>query len=322
MPDPSLRPLPLGPMPVASAAATGARGGVSLPRERRPAPPRGGRDGGDSAPGADGTAPEDDNPFAPPPEGAPDRPWEPRTPPGGRGEGGRGDDGEDARGRGSSPWGSQWSDNQPGRAPGGGFGDRPGRRPQGGPGGGPEGPQGQRGGPRWDPKDPAQRRARYALLGGMWAFFFALFGWRYPALLLGALALYWSISSLRAAPRTPDPTAPQQDPRPGVAPPPGDGTASGADAQAQTPAARAPGAPGPAAQPPGAPGSGAKPQTTAAVSGLVTAALALAIVAATFAAQLVYRDYYTCVNDALTNSAKHSCEQHLPSQLRSVLGEP
>jgi hypothetical protein len=51
---------------------------------------------------------------------------------------------------------------------------------------------------RWDPTDPAQRRARYALLSGMWAFFFVLFGWSYVALLLGALALYWGISALRA----------------------------------------------------------------------------------------------------------------------------
>jgi ABC-type Fe3+ transport system permease subunit len=51
---------------------------------------------------------------------------------------------------------------------------------------------------RWDPTDPSQRRARYALLCGMWAFFFALFSWPYVALLLGALALYWGISALRA----------------------------------------------------------------------------------------------------------------------------
>jgi hypothetical protein len=134
----------------------------------------------------------------------------------------------------------------------------------------------------------------------MWAFFFSLFGWRDLALLLGALALYWGISSLRAKARRTDPVA-----------------ASGAAAQQA-----AGGAPGPAAAGSGpayGPRSGAKPQTTAAVSGLVTASLALAMVAGTFTAQLVYSDYYTCVNDALTTSAKHSCDRLLPKELRAIL---
>jgi ABC-type Fe3+ transport system permease subunit len=130
---------------------------------------------------------------------------------------------------------------------------------------------------RWDPTDPAQRRARYALLCGMWAFFFALFSWPYVALLLGALALYWGVSALRAKPRTPDPDSPTPE---------------------QT----------------------GRPQTTAAVSGLVTASLALALVAASFTAQLVYRDYYTCTTDALTQEARQSCSDLLPEELRGLLG--
>ncbi|MCX4906005.1 hypothetical protein [Streptomyces sp. NBC_00878] len=223
--------------------------------------------------------PADDNPFAPPPEGTPDRPWQPRRPAGGQG------DGQDGGGEGDgSPWGSQWSDRQPGPAQGGRFGDRPGANGGsngGGSGGGPSGPEGSGGpgpGMRWDPSDPAQRRARYALLSGMWAFFFSLFNWPYVALLLGALALYWAISALRSKPRTPDPDTP-------------------------APAS-----------------SGTRPQTTAAISGLVTASLALAMVAATFTAQLVYRDYYTCVNDSLTNTAKKSCDKLLPEELRGLLG--
>ncbi|CAM5695773.1 Integral membrane protein OS=Streptomyces aurantiogriseus OX=66870 GN=GCM10010251_14920 PE=4 SV=1 [Streptomyces aurantiogriseus] len=200
-----------------------------------------------------------DNPFAPPPEGTPDRPWQPRRPAPGDGSSGGGQDG-------GAPWGSQWSDRQPGRSPGG-FGERP-------EGGGPGSPPPT---PRWDPKDPAQRRARYALLCGMWAFFFALFGWPYVALLLGALALHWGISALRGKPRTPDPNTPP------------------------------------------APETG-RPQTTAAISGLVTASLALALVAVTFTAQLVYRDYYTCTNDALTHEAKQSCSDLLPKELRGILG--
>ncbi|MGW0574389.1 hypothetical protein ACWD25_00100 [Streptomyces sp. NPDC002920] len=210
----------------------------------------------------DGSAGPDDNPFAPPPEGAPDRPWQPRRPAGG-----------DAPEEGRPAWGNQWSDQQPGRSSGGGFGERPGHNPEG-PGQG----QGQGGSPRWDPTDPAQRRARYALLCGMWAFFFALFGWPYVALLLGALALNWGIGALRAKPRTPDPDSP------------------------------------PPAEPTG------RPQTTAAISGIVTASLALVLVAVTFTAQLVYRDYYTCTKDALTNEAKQSCNDLLPKELKSILG--
>jgi hypothetical protein len=111
----------------------------------------------------------------------------------------------------------------------------------------------------------------------MWAFFFSLFSWPYMALMLGALALYWGVSALRARPRTPDPGTPPADPN-------------------------------------------SRPQTTAAISGLVTASLALAMVAATFTAQLVYRDYYTCTNDALTTASKKSCDQLLPEELRGVLG--
>ncbi|RFU83408.1 hypothetical protein DY218_27970 [Streptomyces triticagri] len=215
---------------------------------------------------------DEDNPFAPPPEGAPDQPWQPRRPEGEQPEGEEGDGG------------SRWSSNQPGRSFGG-FGQRPGQN--GGPDG--QGGPGQNGGMRWDPTDPAQRHARFALLAGMWAFFFALFNWPYVALLLGALALNWGIGSLRAKKR---------------------GTAGASAADVSEGAA-----------PAAAPGTSGRPQTTAAVAGLVTAGLALAIVAATFTAQLVYREYYTCVNDALTEASKQTCEQHLPKQLRPLLGE-
>ncbi|MFF4017627.1 hypothetical protein [Streptomyces sp. NPDC001843] len=258
MPDRSLRLLTFPPQP-----EQGRERGAVL-RERPASPPDApsGRPDGD---GQEGT-PADDNPFAPPPEGTPDRPWQPRRPSGSGGSQG----GQDSGGEGHSPWGSQWSDRQPGRSSGG-FGERP--------GGGPEGPGG---GPppnlRWDPTDPAQRHARYALLCGMWAFFFALFSWPYVALLLGALALHWGISALRAKPRRPDPNTPAPEPT-------------------------------------------GRPQTTAAVSGLVTGSLALALVAATFTAQLVYSDYYTCVNDSLTSEAQQSCKQLLPQELRGLLGE-
>jgi hypothetical protein len=114
----------------------------------------------------------------------------------------------------------------------------------------------------------------------MWALFFALFTWPYVALLLGALALYWGISALRAKPRAAaDPDTPAR---------PADQTG--------------------------------RPQRTAAISGLVTSSLAILLVAASFGAQLVYNDYYTCRNDALTNEARQSCDSHLPEQLRDLLG--
>lgn len=257
-----------------SADGNGASGGQD---QATPPPPP-----SPSSSSSSSSSSSDDNPFAAPPEGTPDRPWQPRRPVNGQGSEGSGESGESngPAGQSPSPWGSQWSDRQPGPSSGGGFGDRPGA-PQGQQQGqgGPEGPGGGPGnGMRWDPTDPAQRRARFALLSGMWAFFFALFNWPPVALLLGALALYWGISALRAKPRTPDPDSPPTDP------------------------------------------ANPRPQKSAAVSGLVTASLAIALVAAGFTAQLVYSDYYTCTNDALTNVAKQSCNDLLPKPLRGVLG--
>ncbi|NEA62322.1 hypothetical protein [Streptomyces sp. SID12488] len=249
-----------------------------LLRERPASPPdapSGKKNGDTGGTGANddgqGSAAQDDNPFAPPPEGTPDRPWQPRRPAG-----------DDASGDGgNSPWGSLWSDRQPGRSPGV-FGDRTGRSGGQGGQGGPEGQgDGQGTNPRWDPTDPAQRQARYALLCGMWAFFFALFNWPYVALLLGALALNWGIGALRAKPRTPNPDTPA----------PAQGT-----------------------------GGGGRPQRTAAISGLVTASLALLMVAGTFSLQFMYRDYYTCANDALTTTAEKACNDLLPEPLQKVFG--
>ncbi|MCB5169993.1 hypothetical protein LG634_34975 [Streptomyces bambusae] len=174
-------------------------------------------------------SPTDDNPFAAPPEDRPDQPWQPRDGAGGPGQGGQGGDG------GPSP------------EPGGPAGPRPGR---------------------WDPTDPAQRRARYALLGGMWAFFFVLFGIPSMGLLLGALSLYWGISSLRAK------TKPEE----------------------------------------------ARPQLTAAVAGLLTAAVALVLTVGTYTVQLTYKDFYTCRDDALTKTSELKCNDLLPKGLRDLIG--
>lgn len=267
----------------------------------------------------------EDNPFAPPPEDRPDQPWQPRHPvggdpsgtpggddsrPGGQGGGGRGgpDDGE-----GEQPWGSQWSRQQPPGRQGGGFGQRPG-------GGRGDGPPGRgTGGMRWDPTDPVQRRARFALLAGMWGFFFGLFDFPSVALLLGALALYWGVSSLRAKPRTGTEARDLEGTTPaGV-------TASGPESSALAPG-DGPGridggtaVPAPPAHRPGPPSRTSKPQTTPAVMGLVSGGLAVLIVAATYSVQIIYADYYTCTEDALTTPARERCEDLLPDPLRSII---
>ncbi|NJQ06222.1 hypothetical protein, partial [Streptomyces lonarensis] len=157
---------------------------------------------------SDGRAGGEPNPFAAPPDGAPDRPWHLRRRAGrdsGSGDGGRdGADGGRGSGNGDSDgdgeeenrrsgWGRQWSSRQPGRQSGpfgqsspdrNEDGDREGRRR-----------------PSWDPADPRQRHARYALLAGGWAFVGAVFAWDWLALLLGALALYWGVGALRGTKR-------------------------------------------------------------------------------------------------------------------------
>ncbi|MFF4697401.1 hypothetical protein [Streptomyces chattanoogensis] len=267
-----------------SSGASGSSGGSDASAPSSPSAPSDGKR-------RRAHTPEKDNPFAPPPADAPDQEWRPRHP---NGQGGNGGQEQSPQDEPTPPWGSQWSSRQPGRQSGG-FGSRPGGRGQqggqGGPGGGP-------GGLRWDPTDPAQRRARYALLSGMWSFFFVLFSLPEVSLLLGALAVYWGISSLRA--------------KPGAA----------KQAAAATTAAME-GRPAPAPGGPlGAPAGpvSTRPQTTAAIAGLITGSLALMMVAATFTVQVVYRDYFTCVDDALTQQAGKSCERLLPKELRPLLG--
>lgn len=139
---------------------------------------------------------------------------------------------------------------------------------------------GQRGPARWDPTDPIQRRARYALLAGMWGFFFGIFRIPSVGLLLGALALYWGISALRGKPATT--TAPDAP--------------AGLDAL----------------------GAAARPQRTAAVSGLVTAALAILMAMSSYALQLAYKDFHVCRDEALTKSAQLQCNTLLPD---NIVGE-
>ncbi|MGW4652096.1 hypothetical protein [Kitasatospora sp. NPDC004289] len=139
------------------------------------------------------------NPFAPPPANAPDRPWQPRTPPpgsstppDGSGSPGPGEGGDD---RGLVPPPHPWS---PGHR-GNGWGTPPPAPPQ----------------PKFDPNDPIQRRSRHALMAGMGGLFCVVLGIPYVALLLGALAAYWGISTLRTKQRTnPDATPSAAGPQP------------------------------------------------------------------------------------------------------------
>jgi hypothetical protein len=109
------------------------------------------------------------------------------------------------------------------------------------------------------------------------------------ALLFGALALYWGVSALRAGTREPAATQPgtESAPPPRTAPP--------------------------AAWPPYPQRS--RPQLPAALGGLITGGVAVALVLGSFALQLAYKPYYTCVNDALTTQATQSCDNLAPAWL-------
>jgi hypothetical protein len=267
-----------------SGAGSGSGAGAGSGAGSGSASGAGSGSGSGSGSGAGGQD-EQDNPFAPPAEGTPDRPWEPRQPSGSSPAGPTPPAGPPDR-RQPPAWGSQWSNQQPqsGRP------DPFGRPPQNT--GGPTGPQGTA--PRFDPTDPAQRRSRYALICGMWGLLFWILGWSNVSMLLGALALYWGVSALRMSPET-------------RAKARAEAASALADAT-QTPRP-APPAPGPDAQ---------RSFLTAAWTGIVTSAVTLALVAATFALQVAYRDYYTCKKDALTHPASQTCDRLLPSPLRHV----
>lgn len=358
-------------------------------RSRRAAPSES-ADSAVSTGGADdsGGAPREENPFAAPPEGSPDRPWQPRhlshAPHGGGGAGGRGGespDGGDGEGTGEGSgsgdrggrrggedsgsgseerpsdgeqhpaWGSQWSSRQPGRH-NGGFGASGGGPGEGGPGGdglggpgrppGGAPPTGSGGrGMRWDPTDPLQRHARYALHAGVWSLFFALFSLPEVALLLSALSLYWGIHALGAKNRDEQGDASGRrgrtgngvrataedvagSDRKGRGEPEGGPDPSpfgGSNATGGAPDAGGPGRAGADSPIPVAvsPEQAAKSKRNAAITGLVLAAVSLAVVASTFAFQMVYKDYFSCTQDALTQPSRAECTRLLPPELRPFL---
>jgi hypothetical protein len=131
----------------------------------------------------------------------------------------------------------------------------------------------------------------------MWGLFFALLGWTSFALLLAALALYWGISSLRMKPEQ------RADARAAAAAALSRAPVHDDDPRPQSPTGELP----------------EKPQRTAAVSGIVTAGIALLLVAASFTFHLVYQEYYSCTRDALTSSSRDACSDLLPTPLRNII---
>jgi hypothetical protein len=255
---------------------------------------------------------QEDNPFAPPPEGRPEQPWRPRhhAADGGTGvpkEGGVAQDGDDGD-RPAAGRGSRWSSRQPGR--------------QGGPFGGPgpgdrgDGPSSGSGGPRlrWDPTDPLQRHARYALHAGIWALFFALVNVPEAGILLGLPALYWGVHALRGGRRT-DSAAGSRQVHAGAEDVAGTERTSGRPAETATRLGRA------QVSVSVSPEQAARTRTAAAVSGLVAAGVALLVVVSTFTVQMVYDDFFTCRRDALTQASREQCTDLLPEDVRPFLTE-
>ncbi|MFX4290749.1 hypothetical protein [Streptomyces bohaiensis] len=262
---------------------------------------------------SDGRAGGEPNPFAAPPDGAPDRPWHLRRRAGrdnGSGDGGRdgSDGGRDGSGEGDgeednrkSAWGRQWSSRQPGRQSGG-FGQSPADRGQ-------DGDREGRRRPGWDPADPRQRHARYALLAGGWAFVGAVFAWDWLALLLGALALYWGVDALRG---TKQELTAEERAASGT-----DGDRAAAGGGSDT-AATGDGAPERPSTPPAGGKGGRRSLLLSTSFGIGLASLAIAVVVANFTVQMVYKDYFDCAADALTIASQDACADRLPEVLHDV----
>ncbi|MFF7454935.1 hypothetical protein [Kitasatospora sp. NPDC008115] len=203
------------------------------------------------------------NPFAPPPADAPEQPWRPRAPhPSGGSDRPEGQDGDQEE-RPLVPPPHPWSPGYQG-----------GRHR-------PSGPQP----PRLDPADPAQRKARNAALAGMGALVCAFAALHYVALFVGALAIAWGVSAMRA-PRSTGSDA-------------GAGRASGTGTGAGRTA-------GPAG------GTAQNPLTPAALAGILTGAMTVVFVSSVLGLALYYNDYVTCVQDSLTASAVDGCERLAP----------
>ncbi|MFC1433159.1 hypothetical protein ACEZDB_21175 [Streptacidiphilus sp. N1-3] len=268
-----------------------------------------------------GTPPEGPrDPFAPPPKDAPDRPWQPRQHPVHPGERGWANEDPPQHNGQGGPDGQGGQDGEHG-SPADGDGQHRPPRPvvppphpwspgyQGGPPSNPGyGPQQ----PRFDPSDPVQRRARYALLSGMWGIFFLILDIPYVTLALASLALYWSISSLRGTAKTPVSAL-------------NSGGSASASPQAGPNGTGAPVPPAPSYAQGYAPAYPLKPQLPAALGGLIASVVGLSLVAVVFGVQLYYKNYYDCQSNALTKSVYDQCATSVhpepPEWLRKLGGD-
>jgi hypothetical protein len=223
------------------------------------------------------------DPYAPPPEGAPDRP--PAAPwnlPGAGGSGGSDDSGSGGSGSGGSGGGG-WGDPR--------SGDRRDR-------------DRERRDEDRPPADPRRRNARIALWLGVWGLFFGFFLWEEAGIVMGVAAFVLGVRSLRGT------SAPRVGPR----------VEQGPGGTARTPGrARRLARPARVNTAPGASTQGTVPRPPGALVGLVTGALAVVWVLGVWSFRWSQQDYYDCMDAGLTKQAQDECKHELPSFMRNMV---
>jgi hypothetical protein len=230
-----------------------------------------------------GNETDERDPYAPPPENAPDRP--PAAPwnlPGSGGDQGSGGSGGSGGGSGGGPWG----DPRPN--------DRQNRE------------RDRRDDEERTPADPRKRNARIALWLGVWGLFFALFFWEEAGLVMGVAAAVLGFRAMRGT------TAPEVGPR----------VEEGPGGTARTPGrSRRRARPAPASAAPGAAANRGTPRPAGAMVGLVTGAIAVVWVMGVWSMRWANQDYYDCMDAGLTKVAQDQCKQELPGYLRDIIDE-
>lgn len=244
---------------------------------------QGGTGGTRGAAGA-GNDTEERDPYAPPPEGAPDRPP-------------------------SAPWNlpGAGSNSGAGRSGTGGSGPDNSGGSGGGPWGDPDSHRDHRGRDRDDdrpPADPRRRNARFALWLGVWGLFFGIFLWEEAGIVMGFAAAVLGFRALRGT------SAPVVGPR----------IEQGPGGTARTPG-RARRFPRPARvrTAPGARTPGTAPRPQGALVGLVTGVLAVVWVLGVWSFRWSQQDYYDCMDAALTKQAQQQCKSELPEFARDLV---
>lgn len=235
-----------------------------------------------------GNETDERDPYAPPPEGAPDRPpaapWNLPGGGGGDGSGDSGGSGGSGGGSGGSGGGGPWGSPRQGR-------DRDER-------------DRERRDDERTPTDPRRRNARIGLWVGVWGLVFATLFWEEAGLVMGVAAVVLGIRTLRGT------SAPRVGPR----------VEEGPGGTARTPGrARRLVRPARVATTPAASASGTVPRPPGAMVGLITGALAIVWVLGVWSFRWSQQDYYDCMDAALTKQAQDQCKQELPSQFRNVV---